>query len=134
MDMKWPRPWWLALVALVAVGFGGATLKEGGSVIFVDGAAREAAGHYVPFVVWFNFVAGFAYVAAGVGLWRRRRWAVWLSFAVAVATLMVFAALGVHVLTGGAYELRTVGAMTLRASLWLAIGFLARRAIGPDKA
>jgi hypothetical protein len=133
MDMKWPRPWWLGLVALVAVAFGAATLKEGGSVIFIDGAAREAAGHYVPFVVWFNFVAGFAYIAAGVGLWRRRRWAVWLSLAIAGATLVVFAALGVHVLTGGAYELRTVGAMTLRAALWLAIGLLAHRAIGEPR-
>ena len=41
------------------------------------GAARQAAGHYVPFVLWFNFLAGFAYIVAGVGLWMRRRWAAW---------------------------------------------------------
>ncbi len=32
-------------------------------------AARVAAGNFVPFVVWFNFLAGFVYVAAGVELW-----------------------------------------------------------------
>tara|TARA_R110002110_G_scaffold239506_1_gene455438 strand:- start:59 stop:493 length:435 start_codon:yes stop_codon:yes gene_type:complete len=35
----------------------------------------RSAGHYGPFVVWFNFLAGFAYVVAGFGLWFRRRWA-----------------------------------------------------------
>lgn len=124
--LRWPRPWWLGAVALLAVSFGGLTLKEGWSVLFLDGAARRAAGNYVPFVVWFNFVAGFAYIAAGAGLWARRQWAVWLSFAIAGTTLLIFAAFGVHVLAGGAYELRTVGAMTLRAGFWLVIGFVAR--------
>lgn len=128
--VEWPRPRWLAAVAAVAVAFGALTLKEGGSVLFLAGAARQAAGDFVPFVVWFNFVAGFAYVAAGVGLWLQRRWAVRLSFVIAVSTLLVFAAFGGHVFAGGAYELRTVGAMTLRATLWLAIGFAARHALG----
>jgi hypothetical protein len=37
-------------------------------------ALRLAAGVAILFVVWFNFVAGFAYVAAGIGLWRHRPW------------------------------------------------------------
>ncbi len=45
-------------ISLVAIAFGLLTLKEGGSVLFGDTAARTAAGHYVPFVLWFNFVAG----------------------------------------------------------------------------
>lgn len=116
-------------MALVAIAFGGLTLKEGGSVLFFDGAARRAAGDYVPFVVAFNFVAGFAYIVAGAGIWARRPWAVRLSFAIAGATLLVFAAFGAHVLSGRAYELRTVGAMTLRAGLWLMIAWVARRSI-----
>jgi hypothetical protein len=53
--------------------FGALTIASGGRVLFVSEAARVATGNYVPFVVWFNFLAGFAYVAAGVGLWLGRR-------------------------------------------------------------
>ncbi|WP_425478346.1 hypothetical protein [Stenotrophomonas pictorum] len=51
---------WMRVVSLIAIGFGLMTIWEGGAVLFVDGAARQAAGHYVPFVLWFNFLAGFA--------------------------------------------------------------------------
>ena len=59
------RVWTISLVATV---FGLLTIKEGGTVLFGDEAARTAAGNYVPFVLWFNFVSGFAYIIAGVGL------------------------------------------------------------------
>lgn len=125
--LKWPRPWWLGAAALFAVLFGLLTLKEGGSVLFIDGEARRAAGHYVPFVVWFNFLAGFAYVVTGGGLWARRSWAVWLGVAIAVATTLAFFALGAHVYAGGAYEVRTVIAMSVRTLVWAAIAGLAWR-------
>jgi len=76
------RSIWHWLISLLAIGFGLLTLREGGAVLFVDGAARQAAGHYVPFVLWFNFLAGFAYIVAGVGLWMRRRWAAWLAIVI----------------------------------------------------
>ncbi len=56
-------------ISLVAVAFGLLTIKEGGTILFGGEAARAAAGNYVPFVLWFNFLAGFAYVVAGIGLW-----------------------------------------------------------------
>ena len=40
-------------------------------------------------------------------------------------TALVFAAFGVHVLAGGAYELRTVVAMSLRTLVWTAIAVVA---------
>ena len=46
----------------------------------------------MPFVVWFNFLAGFAYIAAGVGLWVRRRWAVVLAAALAAGTALLWLA------------------------------------------
>ena len=117
----------LRAAGAVAVLFGLATIASGGNALFGGAAARQAAGAYVPFVLWFNFMAGLAYVAAGAGLWLRRRWAAVLALAIAGATLLVFAAFGVHVLNGGAYEVRTVGAMTLRSVVWIAIGWLAWR-------
>lgn len=121
------RAIWMRVISLVAIAFGLLTIREGGAVLFFDGAARQAAGHYVPFVLWFNFLAGFAYIVAGVGLWLRRRWAVWLAMAIAVATALVFLAFGVHVALGGAWERRTVVAMTLRTLVWAGIAAIAWR-------
>jgi len=109
------------VVSLLAIAFGMLTIKEGGTVIFGDGAARVAAGNYVPFVVWFNFLAGFAYVTAGIGLWLQQRWAIFLAAGIAVATALTFAALGMHIYAGEAYEQRTVFAMSLRTLVWLTI-------------
>ncbi|HEX6318577.1 MAG TPA: hypothetical protein VFZ84_06860 [Burkholderiales bacterium] len=119
----------LRLAAGVAVLFGAATVVSGGNVLFGSGAA--AAGNYVPFVVWFNFVAGFFYIAAGIGLWRRRRWAAWLALALAVLTGLALAAFGWHVAAGGAFEMRTVAAMTLRTLVWTAIAALAMYFLTP---
>jgi hypothetical protein len=120
------KPRGAILAAVVALIFGGMTLFSGGSVLFIDGPARVAAGHYVPFVLWFNFVAGFAYISAGVGLFLWRDWAVSLAMLIAVATLLVFAGLGLHIWLGGDYEQRTLAAMTLRSTVWLVIAFTTR--------
>lgn len=117
----------IRVAAVVAIAFGLLTIKEGGTVLFGDATARAAAGHYVPFVVWFNFLAGFAYVTAGIGLWMKRRWAAWLAVSIAAATALVFAAFGVHVFLGGAYELRTAFAMGLRTVVWSLISVVAWR-------
>jgi hypothetical protein len=115
--------------AMVAIVFGLLTVISGGSALFGGPEARAAVGDAVPFVLWFNFFAGFAYIVAGGGLLARHIWAVWLSGAILLATVLVFAAFGFHVLQGGAYEMRTVGAMTLRTVVWLAITAIAVRGI-----
>ena len=117
------------VAAVTAALIGLMTIREGGAVLFVDGAARLAAGDYVPFVLWFNFLAGFAYVVAGVGLWFRRQWAARMALSIAVATLIVFAMFGWHVASGGAFETRTVVAMTLRSTIWLVIATIGWRAL-----
>lgn len=117
----WTHPVLLRVAAVIAALFGLMTIREGGAVLFVDGAARLAAGNYVPFVLWFNFLAGFAYVIAGVGLWFRRHWAARVALGIAVATLIVFAAFGWHIANGGMFETRTVVAMTLRSTIWFVI-------------
>lgn len=128
--MKTPKPdMRVKSLAAVAMLFGLLTVVSGGRTLFGGEAARLAAGAIVPFVLWFNFCAGFAYVACGLGLWGRRRWSVALAVGIAIATAAVFAAFGVHALSGGAYEARTVGAMALRTLLWVAIAWSAHRTI-----
>lgn len=125
--LKRQRGFRIWAISLVAAGFGLLTIKEGGTILFGGEAARAAAGNYVPFVLWFNFVAGFAYVVTGIGLWLQQRWAVWLAVAIAAATAFTFAAFGVHVYSGEAYEQRTVIAMSLRTLVWVTIATLAWR-------
>ena len=115
-------------VALLAAVFGLLTLKSGGAVLFIDGADRAAAGNYVAFVLWFNFLAGFAYLAAAAGIYLKRPWAADLAGLIAILTLVVFLALGVHIYLGGAYEMRTVGAMSLRSLVWIGIALYLNRA------
>lgn len=82
----------MRIAAGVAIIFGILTIFAGGRALFGGPEARAAVGNAVPFVLWFNTFAGFAYVAAGLGLLARRRWAAWLAAAIALATLGVFAA------------------------------------------
>ncbi|MDI1253390.1 hypothetical protein [Thermomonas sp.] len=121
MKTRRTRDFWVWMISLIAIGFGAMTIKEGGTVLFGSETSRAAAGEYVPFVLWFNFIAGFAYVIAGAGLWLQHRWAVPLAIVIAVATLAVFAAFAVHVAFGGAYAQRTLIAMTLRSTVWIVI-------------
>ena len=111
--------------AVVAILFGLLSVLAGGSVLFGGQTVAEMAGQTVSFVLWFNFLAGIVYIAAGGGLLFRRRWAVWLSALIALFTGLVFAAFAVHVLFGGGFEMRTVGAMASRLVLWLGITFVA---------
>lgn len=121
------RSLWIGAISLVAVGFGLMTLKEGGSVLIGNEAARSAAGNFVPFVLWFNFLAGFFYTIAGVGLWMKQRWAAWLALVIISLTALTFVAFGAHIFMGGAYEMRTVIAMSMRTLIWAVIAAIAWR-------
>jgi hypothetical protein len=124
------RPRWAAILAMVATIFGIVTIIVGGKTLFGGAEERTAAGNIVPFVLLFNFVAGFAYVIAGVGLFLWKRWAAQLSAAIAAATIAVFIAFGVHIFLGGAFESRTVGAMIIRAAVWVVIAVSTCRTLG----
>jgi hypothetical protein len=113
----------LRITGGVAIAFGLLTVVSGGTTLL--GALEMGA--VVLFVLWFNTLAGLAYVVAGLGLWQGRRWAYPLSLAIFAATLLVFMAFGLHVAQGGAFEMRTVYAMALRSAVWGAIALVARQ-------
>jgi uncharacterized membrane protein len=121
------KPKWATPVALAAAVFGALTLYSGGIALFGGEAARAAVGNAVPFVLWFNFISGFAYIAAAAGLWLWRSWAGNAAWFLALTTLAVFAEFGLTVLNGTPFEMRTVGAMALRAGFWLGIAFAVSR-------
>jgi hypothetical protein len=105
----------------LAVAFGLLTVVSGGTALF--GAVDMGA--VVPFVLWFNFVAGLAYIVGGILLWRGHPGAFPVALAILVATAVVFAAFLWRVAAGGAYEMRTLGAMTLRTAFWAVIAWTA---------
>ncbi len=119
------RPVWVWITAIITVIFGIMTIKSGGSVIFIDGEARQAAGNYVDFVLWFNFTAGFFYVATGIGIWLQKTWSLTAAIILAILTLMVFGAFGLYIYFGGEYEQRTIAAMSLRSTVWIVIAIKA---------
>lgn len=116
-------------LALFALGFGLLTIASGGQVLFGGEEARRAAGHYVPFVLWFNFLAGFTYVSAGYAIVRSPPWAARLALGIAGASALAFAGLGFHIAMGGTFELRTIVAMTFRTLTWCAIYLVLRRSL-----
>jgi len=128
---KLTRSRWVGALAIVAILFGVLTIVSGGRTLF-NAEAQQLAGNYVAFVLWFNFLAGFVYVIAGIGLWTMQRWSLWLSFAIAAATIIVFAAFGIQIWMGGLYEMRTVGAMGLRAIVWIITSAVAYKNLNPS--
>lgn len=121
------RPKWLTIVSIVVILFGVATIKEGGTVLFTE-AGKISAGNFVPFVLWFNFIAGFAYILAGIAFLKLKSCVRRLATVIAVSTVIVFIMFGIHIFNGGAYELRTVMAMILRSTLWISVAVAALRA------
>ena len=119
-----PRPLSHSVAGIVAMAFGALTVVSGGLALFGGAQIQARVGDAVPFVLWFNFMAGFAYVLAGLGIWTGRRWALPLAALIAAGTLAVAAGFAIHALGGGAYETRTVGALALRFLVWAAISML----------
>ena len=120
------RPMMITVLAIIAVVFGALTLYSGGRNLFNDAVIAQA-GNTIGFVLWFNFLAGFAYIFAGYLLWQWKLCGVRLSAVIAGATVLVFLAMGIYVIQfGGLYSGKTVAAMVLRSSVWLLIAVLAR--------
>ncbi|MES0883168.1 hypothetical protein [Roseibium sp. SCP14] len=119
----------LRFAAGFAIVFGILTILSGGIALFSNQGTRELFGNVVQFVLWFNFLSGFAYVVTGWGLWKKRAWAVQASVLIFALILGVFTYFGLHILNGAAFEARTVAAMTFRAACWLIISLTAIRSI-----
>ncbi|MBK8120995.1 MAG: hypothetical protein IPK39_18880 [Sulfuritalea sp.] len=124
----------LKWLATVAIAFGVLTVLSGGRALFGGMDARAELGNIVPLVLWFNFLAGFVYVLAGVALLRRKRRAAPLAVFLAVSTVLVFLAFALHILAGGTFEARTVGAPSLRSLFWIAVALVALRAMKAPEA
>lgn len=124
------------VTAVIMALFGLVTLVASTSLLFDLGGAQAAAGHTVPVVLWMNFFASFLYLIAAYGLFTRKGWTP--GVLIIAVVLMLVAAIGfyVYVQDGGAYEQRTIGALTFRifvtALLYMAARYFLRPSTSPN--
>lgn len=115
------------LAAAVAVLFGIMTLYAGGSVL------RGADPGYVVFrpLLIYNATMGAAYIAAGLAIGRNPLWGQRAAGLIFGLNLLVLAAILIVYRNGGAVAVESLGAMTFRTTVWLALflaaAWLARR-------
>lgn len=106
------------LLGSLAAAFGALTLWSGGMVIFGPETARITAGQIVPHVLWFNFLSGAVYIMAGVGIFLGHRFGNTLAMVLTLALTALFATFLVVIAVGHEWEMRTLGALTLRLGFW----------------
>ena len=109
------------LLSLFVIIFGIVTIAAGGAAIFFN---DSFFGHVIPWVVWFNFLSGFVYIAVGLYVWFDRRVAQKLSVFIFFGTSLVFVLIGIHIASGLAYEKRTIAAMAFRWVVWGIISWI----------
>lgn len=106
------------VAGIVAMVFGVVTLVEGGRMVFGSPEVWAAAGNVVPWVLYFNFSAGFVYVLTGGLTVLKKPVAAKLAVALAIANVLVLVSLFIFAATGGLFETRTMAAMGLRTVFW----------------
>ena len=119
----------LRMAGAAAAVFGVMTVVSGGTVLFGGDQLSRLAGNVVSFVLWFNFLAGFAYVMTGIGLWFARGWARWMAIAILIGTAVVLCAFLVYVSQGGPHETRPLVALIFRTGFWAIVTSTALRAV-----
>ena len=108
------------------------TLITGGKVITGDAVAVAAHGDFVPFVLWGNVLMGPVYITAAVGLLGGKRWGARLAQALAASTLLLALAFTAHALLGGAYEIHTAIALTVRITVLAVVGTVGHWLLAPS--
>ena len=107
----------LKITAIALLLFALLTLFLSSSVNFNLFGIRGKEGNYVPLVVWANFISSILYLAAAYGLFKMKKWSVWLLAISVVILVAAFIGLKLHISEGGLYEVKTVNAMIFRIGL-----------------
>tara|TARA_R110000764_G_scaffold239973_2_gene341164 strand:- start:110003 stop:110395 length:393 start_codon:yes stop_codon:yes gene_type:complete len=84
---------------------------------------REQQGHYVPLVIWSNFLCGCLYILSIIGLFTHKKWSI-VPMVLALFILVgAFFGLYIHIMDGGLYEDKTIMALFFRITLTLFLAF-----------
>lgn len=120
------------VAGIAAMLFGVVTLFEGGHMVFGGPEVWAAAGNVVPWVLYFNFTAGFVYVVTGLLAVTKHPGSAKLALGLAVANVLILVSLGIYAATGGLFETKTMAAMGLRTVFWGVQAVVLRRVFGPS--
>lgn len=112
-----PRHILQTIAAAVAVIFGIATLFAGGSVLF----GRDPGYVVYKPLLYYNVAMGFAYIWAGLLIWRVAQRGRGAAFTIFVLNLLVLIGIVVASRMGGDVASESFGAMTFRTVLWLVL-------------
>jgi len=115
----------LLIIIVLLVLFGIVTLFMSSSVIFDWFGIRAKQGHYVPFIVWSNWVCGFLYLLSAYGFVKSKLWTAKLLGTAAIILIAAFIGLIIHINSGGDYETKTVFAMVFRTGITIAFTVIA---------
>jgi len=84
---------------------------------------QEQQGHYVPLVIWSNFLCGCLYILSIIGLFTHKKWSI-VPMVLALFILVgAFFGLYIHIMDGGLYEDKTIMALFFRITLTLFLAF-----------
>lgn len=113
------------VLATILFAFGLLTVFLTGSVLLDLFGMREKEGHYVLAIVWANLIAGLVYLLTAYGVIKEEKWTVntlLIALSVLIIGQILFFA---HVVNGGLYETKTVGAMIFRIAFTVLLAVLA---------
>ncbi len=113
------------ILATVLGAFGLLTVFLTSSVLLDLFGMREKEGHYVLAIVWANLIAGLVYLLTAYGVINEEKWTV-KTLLIALSVLIIGQILFfAHVVNGGLYETKTVGAMIFRIAFTVLLAVLA---------
>ena len=97
------------------------------SVLFDWFGIREKEGHFIPFVVWANWICGLLYLIAALGILRNQYWGKLLLIISLVILILTYIGLFIQINNGVPYETKTIGAMTFRIAVTALFIFLTNK-------
>ena len=119
--------------AFILAAFGGLTVFMSGSVILDLFDIRAKEGNYVPFIVWTNQLAGWAYLVAVYGFITKQKWTFRILLSVLIVLVIAFIGLKMHINAGGIFEEKTVKAMMFRMTITEVMAGIAYFTINKNK-
>ena len=108
----------LRTLSVTVLILGIVTFLIGFEQLFIQGTYLKLINNYLHFVVWFNFLSGIVYLVTGYGIWHVKPWAVYLSLLIVVFSIIVLAALGVHMFIDGQFRVWQIIEMGIKVLIW----------------
>jgi hypothetical protein len=115
------------ILLIFLIIFGGVTLFMSSSVLFDWFGIREKEGHFIPFVVWTNWICGMLYLIAAFGILRNQSWAKLLLIISLVILILAYIGLFIQINNNVPSETKTMGAMTFRIAVTALFIFLTNK-------